>query len=228
MERARHATWAAKQRATFRRQRQELARRYQMGGLPDRPTYAWANASVDSAALNWELGRPSTVGTSYRPDTVGTVGSGTDSMLGMPGPGFPGSRAVTAGSNSTQGGGRRASFSEGSSVGQTHSFLASFAPGSEVAGSMAAAPRPIPLPKPTFMKIYDRMGAEIADSPRLKAEAWRQAQAAKAQQKEEAIIQEELKELEGFDNHLLHIARLKSRSQYVSGNSHAHGAADDD
>jgi len=214
VERERHQAWAAQQRETFHRQRRELAMRYQQLGLSPRPSYAWAALSYDTGVSegSWDLGRPSTVATNYRPDTVGSMGDSSGG-LGLPPPGFGASRAVTADDGASR---RRSSFSEGYLAGAP-SMVSQQA--SQGAGGEQGLPRHIPLPKPTFTKIYDRMGAEIMDSPRLKAEMWRRNNEAAKVQKEQHVIKSELAELEGFEDHLASITRQKARSQYAQAQS---------
>lgn len=199
-ERNKHQAWATQQREIFRRQRRELANKYQQMGLSPRPSYAWA-ASSDYMPFNsegsWEG--------SIRPSTVGTSTGDAGFTVGLPPSAFTDSRAVTAEEGAPR---PWSAFSEGYLPGAT-----SFSQSQQV--GISEQPRPIALPKPTYSKIYDRIGAEIADSPRLVTETWRRKNECIRAQKEEQVIKSELAELDGFEDHLAFIKRQKARSQYA-------------
>mmetsp|Transcript_5319 Transcript_5319/g.11626 ORF Transcript_5319/g.11626 Transcript_5319/m.11626 type:complete len:444 (-) Transcript_5319:174-1505(-) len=185
-ERLRHFSWAARQREIFRRQRQEVAARYARAGLPLR--------EAQRSAMSAPSHRSSLV-------TAGSEGSGAlggTTYMGGPLPFGAGSRPVTVGT-----------------MGYTESVNAA-RPGSIISNwgsTMLAEPAPLPsisLPKPTFVKIYDRISAEADEGPRAKAEAYRQKLEAAARAREGTEVEGAVRELDDFEAHMNSLQRKKS------------------
>lgn len=65
-------------------------------------------------------------------------------------------------------------------------------------------------------QVYDRMGHEINESPRLKEHVWRQGQAAAKAKVAAKESKELMRELDNFEDHLSHVQRMRARSQYAA------------
>ncbi len=143
----RRNAWAAAQRSMFRRQRQEVAMRYQSLNLPLRPTHQWV--------LSEEQQQPA------------------------------------------------AEQQQGGDAAE------------ELGGHVAAPPPSVPLPKPTYVKVYDRMAHEIEESPRLKEEQWARARQSARLSKQKAELDAEVAALDGFEDFLQAVQRQRARSQYA-------------
>ncbi|KAJ9529625.1 hypothetical protein QJQ45_014391 [Haematococcus lacustris] len=343
-ERARHRAWGAQQRNTFRRQRAELALKYQALGLPPRPSYAFVNLAAGaepqttSSILSGAAPHP-THPHPHQHQPGGSNGQGPDGQedlppgshipgysslqRGLPPPAFPPYLSLTASpppvatppspnaphlvdmhtrsqpacttssyrphTSQTQddpgqqqgpparhshpshsappqqqqqqqarGGatqrppGSRACHSAGSSrhplpptptsgtriVGPSPSSslphpsqgVAAWAPlvssghwgmdrEGQVGGGAAAQAQAlhVSLPAPTFVKVFDRMAAEVEGSARLREAEWRAGREEARTRKEAAEVRGEVHELDRFDDHLRHISRLKARHALQGG-----------
>ncbi|GAX86567.1 hypothetical protein CEUSTIGMA_g13974.t1, partial [Chlamydomonas eustigma] len=129
-EKVRHLTWALQQREVFRRQRQEVAARYQRAGIPPRrqyhslPNSRGSLRSPGSADLAAEAGwDPS----SMRNEMMG------DSQMSA----------------------RSTGVKSMGTVGSDSGWAAYFPPGQKLTHSVS-----IPLPKPTYTQVYKKMASE--------------------------------------------------------------------
>ncbi|KAF5832637.1 hypothetical protein DUNSADRAFT_11423 [Dunaliella salina] len=189
-----HMTWAQRQRQIFLRQRQERALAYAQSGVPVRPAHVLA-AQASAAAAAADEGH----------------GEGSDSHSAI----FPSShqglhrpRPCTTGSFHTyvpRWGSNSHVLSEDSSTGA----LA----GEEGLGGQSS----ISLPKPTYRKIFDRMGNETAESPRRAALLWQQKQDAIKASKEALMIASQMRELDEFEGHVRQIQRQQANNTLRGG-----------
>jgi len=153
VQQMKHMAWAQRQRQIFLRQRQERALAYAQSGVPVRPAHVLAAQASAAAAARDE-------GDSEK----GNFQSAT----------FP---------SSHQGLHR----SRPCTTGSLHSYVARWGNNSHLPcedssrGALAGegdlqGRGSISLPKPTYRKIFDRMGSETAESPRRAALLWQQKQ----------------------------------------------------
>jgi hypothetical protein len=152
MQAMKHYVWAQRQRQTFLRQRQEKAMDYTQAGVPMRPAYAMA---AQQAAAELELGQDAPA-----------------SCLPQGGEGWM-----------TQGDSLRPSTATGWAFASSAGWggadeheLSGRGGGGSLGSPLSSTRRSIPLPKPTYGKVYERMNAEDADSPYQVEMVWRQRQ----------------------------------------------------
>lgn len=82
----------------------------------------------------------------------------------------------------------------------------------------------LPLPP----QIYDRMSWEINESPRLKAEARKKMDSVEASRKTAAEIEEQLRNMDGFEGHLRALNRAKLRGRSLREANSTAGLDEDD
>ncbi|KAG2444271.1 hypothetical protein HXX76_001028 [Chlamydomonas incerta] len=73
---------------------------------------------------------------------------------------------------------------------------------------------PIPLPKKTYIHVYDRMAAEAAETPAARAAAAAQAAAAVEDERRQAVLDGELAELDSFEARMRSLQRARSRAAH--------------
>ncbi|KAG2425734.1 hypothetical protein HYH02_014951 [Chlamydomonas schloesseri] len=69
----------------------------------------------------------------------------------------------------------------------------------------------IPLPKKTFIHVYERMAAEAAETPAARAAAVAAAQAAAEDERRQALLDGEMAELDSFEARMRSLQRTRSR-----------------
>lgn len=198
-----HQAWAQRQRQTFMRQRQEKAMNYAQSGLPVRPTYFVNSGGMSSGEEvggdGWGEEAAGGDGGALRPHTVHSAVSYQSRWgngLEEGGEWGPRVRALTASGTISL---PKPSFGKvRARVGAAWVHVRAALPGRSAMGRASAArvhapPAPAqlltrpclpPSPHTHCIQIYDRMGAEINDSPRLAEFAWRQKRAAAKASKE--------------------------------------------
>lgn len=208
VEQVRHSVWAVQQRDTFRRQRLEQAVRYTAAGMRPRSAYADLGATqaaeaVHSATLN-ATSMSSTSG-SLPPAAAGffraAAGTGSRDSMAAAAATARSMRPMTAMSA-----GNRSGAYQG-----TVTAVQAMAEQKHAAGLTGA----IPLPKKTFIKVYDRMAAESAEAPSSRAAAVAAQKAATEEEKKLAEAGEELTGIDKFEANLRALQRTRSRAAHM-------------
>lgn len=84
--------------------------------------------------------------------------------------------------------------------------------GASVLGTSIPAVSSIPLPKPTYTRVYARMAAEQSESPALKASAELNRRALEARERERSVANAQVAELDQFEAQLRAQQRQKARA----------------
>ncbi|KAG2490047.1 hypothetical protein HYH03_011512 [Edaphochlamys debaryana] len=217
-EQARHSAWAEQQRETFRRQRLEQAVKYTRAGMRPRSAYAElgalaaaeaTHAAADAAArregfdASQDGSYSGTADFGRRPDP--TYGFYTAAAIQQ----TLGSRVQRSQSLPYRPGGkpRPATALAATGVGSSNAFAAT------LQATAAFPPRAaIPLPKKTYVHVFDRMAAEANETPAAKAAAVAAQQAQAEEERQTAQRAAEMQELDSFEARMRSLQRARSRA----------------
>lgn len=90
------------------------------------------------------------------------------------------------------------------------------------------SPATIPLPKKTYVKVYDRMAVEAAETPAAKAAAVAAAKAAAEAEQAAAKLAGELEALDTFEAQMRSLQRARSKAARLEGRRLPNAIDDDD
>ncbi|KXZ46357.1 hypothetical protein GPECTOR_44g35 [Gonium pectorale] len=252
-EQARHNLWAEQQRETFRRQRLEQAARYARSGMRPRSAYAelgalaaaeaaHAAASADASPSERSLDGGAGGGGSTAPASLSgglpdpthrffSTAAQARATLSMPGSAgslhgrLRPSTALPAGSDAASAFGRAGG--PGAAAYAATLYQAGALAGT--AGIVGLRSTPIPLPKKTYVQVYDRMAAEANETPSTRAAAVAAAKARVEDERQQAVLAGEMQELELFEARMRSLQRARSKaSRLMDPRRGSHPYGDDD
>lgn len=181
----------------FRRQRLEQAVRYTSAGIRPRSAYADLGATAAAEAVH-ASGLPAPSAAFFRTASASARGCSATSPHASRGAAW-GARPSTASLLSSSG---------RDLYGETLQATA----------AMAAAPGgqlPVPLPKQTYIKVYDRMAHEASEAPGVRAAAVAAARAEKEEERRQVELAGELQALDTFEARMRSLQRSRSRAQHA-------------
>ena len=167
------------------------------------------------------LGRDGTFGSRISGTGSAQGGGGSGSMSYYPGGKPRPSTALPAGSVYTGRGGPLTA-AQAATANPFNATLSATA-----ATAAAGGGGPIPLPKKTYIHVYDRMAAEAAETPAARAAAQAAAQAAAEDERRQAVLDGELAELDSFEARMRSLQRARSRAAHSERRRGSNAFAED-